>query len=414
MKIGKILLCFCVLSSLLIIPAAADTPTLESLGWTVSGGTISGNTISWTNVRSASLVKPDGYPVGNGSTISIDVLNLVNSTPRFRFGGSQTVITEFPYSGNLQYTTGSTGLSFGAINSDYSTAQSSGSFEVTYLSVNGVDVISGASSSRTISTTLVPGNAMWIQLDTSQSTFSLSLSTDFYYYTGLFSGSWDGNTQSLGFASSFLANTSYPFAGMNVINWSKGDKTNLFGQTKTGVYTLTDQAIPSAWLCIYNPLYTGHMDSENNLDYNGNINITCSSVSSIRVVSLSAGVGAINNQWDMTSSPDGGTYSADIDEDGNISWINDQTGDPGDPQFGGNNWVSSVTDNFNSWLDSVVNGFFGIFTGTHHAIQTLVGYGSDFMSSLMSLYAWLPGAVFSVLQSALILIITIGVLKVLL
>lgn len=107
----------------------------------------------------------------------------------------------------------------------------------------------------------------------------------------------------------------------------------------------------------------------------------------------------------------------------NGTWTNGDGNVFTPPQGGGNGTgssqnpleaISSTVEHLGEVLNQFVAGLSTILTVPVEAIQTLINNGSAFVSQLSGLYSWLPTQVYSTLTSAIILCITVGVLKVLL
>ena len=215
--------------------------------------------------------------------------------------------------------------------------------------------------------------------------------------------SWVSN-QYYGFASSYPSSISGNPSGSSPIPWSGyGDKT-LLNRYKTFSWSLTSVG-NSDYLFICNPYAT---IDEYDQSFNPTIYITVQEAVGYKFYQLTGGIGAdgtIGQQSDGTTAS--GTYDSDTE-----SWTttNDETGLPWTPQEGGGNIITQ--NSINSWLQQISTQIGNFFSGAIGAVTTLVSAGSDFIHSLSSLYSWLPSPVYAVLTSALILVITIGVIKV--
>lgn len=273
-----------------------------------------------------------------------------------------------------------------------------------------IDNGGGGSASSELNYSLPPGNVAFIEVDSSN---SFSLNTQFVEITGLFSGTFSKTSQTWGWSDSVVTSGSFPLSGHNIIPWAKGDKSNLLGQSHYGVASSTSLSGSGKYLVIYNPLYSFQNDSENNFEHNFNVNISCTAVKSITVVSLKGNLASgIESSWTLTSIPDGEVWTGEIDsETGSLSFIDSQ-GNSGNPSYGGDNYIADSTQNFRGWLNGVVSSVLGVLESGRNAIITLVSGASSFFAVLPSLYSWLPSPVLSVLISAMVLVLAIGVIKV--
>lgn len=165
--------------------------------------------------------------------------------------------------------------------------------------------------------------------------------------------------------------------------------------------------VTGRYLYVINPYRAADSDEQ---DANPTMNLYFSQASAYQILAL---------RTDMTNSPfgqwtnvDGDSWSGNYDPDTGL-WdsINDQTGEPGGPVTGGGNAISPQST-INQWLQNIANQIASFFSGAIGAVSTLVNAGSQFFSRVSGLYTWLPSQVYSVLVSALILVITIGVIKV--
>lgn len=268
------------------------------------------------------------------------------------------------------------------------------------------------SASSSLEYALPPGNVAFIEVD-SGNTFSLD--TRFIEITGLFSGSFSKTSQTWGWSDSVVSSGSFPLSGHALIPWQKGSTTNLVGQSHFGSVTGSLLSGSGKYLVIYNPLYSFQTDSESNFEHNFNVNIHCSAVKTITVVSLKGNLASgIESSWTMTSIPDGEIYSGSIDPTTGVPSFVDSQGNSGSPTYGGDNYIEDSTQNFKGWLNGIVSSFLGVLNSGRDAILNLVSGASAFFSVFPSLYSWLPSPVLSVLTSALILVLAIGLIKVLL
>lgn len=204
------------------------------------------------------------------------------------------------------------------------------------------------------------------------------------------------------------------------IRYIKQTPLNIFGGSKTGRSTKSylvslDLLTPKTggkYLIISNPLYSS--DNLLNPKENGTMVIDVENAISVRVYPLNVVMEKTDNGYvNGNTVDDEGALSGTIADDGSVSYV-DSDGNSAVPSFGGNSDVSdgSLFDRLKNLLDGVVSSITSMFTSTHDAITRLVSLGSNFVSRLGSLYSWLPSDVYSALTAGIILVITIGVLKV--
>lgn len=273
----------------------------------------------------------------------------------------------------------------------------------------------GSSGPSPVSFTLQPGYVAFVDVS-NLSNVSVSLGTS------VFGGAeWSPRVtdQAIGVVSSRPNSFSIPISGTSPISWSGTGSKNVLGQYKNFSYSYTVTSVGgTSYLCIVNPLQRSQgaqltaSASMPSARMNP-ISVSVSSAMGVKVYSLTSSLAVGSGTLDTET--DGDTWSGSPDENGQWAYTNDQTGDPTDidalPVGGGNDPIIGTTS-INDWLQEIANQISGFFSGAIGAVSTLVGAGSDFIHSLSGLYAWLPGPVYSVLCAALILVITIGVIKV--
>lgn len=261
-------------------------------------------------------------------------------------------------------------------------------------------------AAHSFSGTLPAGNAIILDVSgNSSEPLSLSTSSALRH-----KDNWSDGNQMMGYFSTAPTSLSSPFDGTHSITWRGTGSPNLFGGYNT--WNSSAPLLPTGnYLVIVNPAYPNdNPDSiTSNQASNGAISITCGFVRSATIVPLSS-------SWDNGSivSSSGnirldGEYDPDTDS---WSFVNSSTGEPQNPVSGGLTDVDAEHITINDWLQNISHQIGSFFSGAIGAVSTLVSAGSDFIHSLSGLYAWLPAPVYSVLVSALILVITIGVIKV--
>lgn len=255
---------------------------------------------------------------------------------------------------------------------------------------------------RTLNLTLPAGNVAYIELPSSGSIpFSASTTSALDHSTP-----WTGSNQTWGFSSS-LPNSSFtlPLSGTSPFSWSGSGRNTIFGTYRSWSYSANVSG--SQYLVVCNPAFP--TDTPENQAINGPITISVGSALQYKVYSL-------DTEWRngaLVGESSDTTFTGNWDDtSGTWTTTNDLTGEPDTPQAGGNNIASESSKNINDWLQSIANSISGFFNGAIGAVTTLVSSASDFVRSISGLYSWLPSPVYSVLISALIIAITIGVIKV--
>lgn len=260
------------------------------------------------------------------------------------------------------------------------------------------------SASHSLSTSLPAGNAIIIDISgNSGDVLSLSTTSALRHKSP-----WSDGNQSMNYTDTAPSSISTPYG--SIISWSGSGNPNLFGGFNTWV--LNGPLNPSkSYLVIVNPAYPNdNPDSiTSNQASNGPIHISCAYCKGYTFVPLSS-------YWNNGSiSNESGSVRLDGEYDESTqSWVttNPATGEPQNPVSGGMTDVDAEHITINDWLQNISHQIGSFFSGAIGAVSNLVGAGSDFINSLSSLYSWLPGPVYAVLSSALILVITIGVIKV--
>lgn len=243
--------------------------------------------------------------------------------------------------------------------------------------------------------------------------------------TTLFSGykySGYSTTQAAGMTSSMPTSITLPLSYTSSINWRGSGQKNLIGQYSNFSFTEhVTSTFSSQYYVVVNPL-SGTAPSNTALDSsssnrNNNITILIDKVKSYKTFSLTESVSISENGWSEDTSSNGDTTTGTYDEDAN-AWVgvNDQTNRPENfndlPVGGGNSPLIGGSNSINDFLQDIANTIKGFFSGAIGAVSTLVSAGSAFINQLIGLYSWLPAPVYSVLSAALIIVITIGVIKV--
>lgn len=256
-------------------------------------------------------------------------------------------------------------------------------------------------------TVIQPGYAMYIDVTNLNVTFNMSQETPVSYW-GL------GATQFYGTLNAIPSTTTQNTVG-NIIPWSGTGRADVYGKYNNWVSSLSVSGSASdhnhVYFCIINPLNnnsTAGSGYDVSAVANGAITLHASNSNHVKLVPLSTSFNAgvydsVSGDTTATGAPDGS---------GGLTYTNDGTGETYVPSFGGLTTPDSQATTINDFLQNISNQISGFFKGAIGAVSTLVSSGIDFMRQVSSLYSWLPAPVYSVLTSAIILVITIGVIKV--
>lgn len=194
----------------------------------------------------------------------------------------------------------------------------------------------------------------------------------------------------------------------NGISWQGNGNKDLFGRYKSWSATL----IPNNYnyIAIYNPVHIDTYVDPEHEDFNGSISVHVNKAYSETTILI-----PLNTE--LTGTGTVGTVTTEdqkpvVYDETTGTWIpTNQDGTPYTPSPYGD-YMPSTVNSIHDWLQNIANLISGFFNGAIGAVTTLVGAGSAFINQLVSLYSWLPAPVYAVLSSALILVITIGVIKV--
>lgn len=256
---------------------------------------------------------------------------------------------------------------------------------------------------------LPAGNVAYLEIADDFDGFNLSCK--FPENSSIVGPPWWSITSRYGFADELPTSTTN-FNSLTLIDWEKADSGNLFGLTQNAKFDPVGPFVQHKYLVIYNPLYYGGTD---NGPYewidNPSINISVEAAS-IKVYALnsSIGPGQSSGSAQVNTITEGYVKDGEINENGNITWSEDGV-ESTEPITGGSN-TPGTAQTIYSFLENIANQLTGFFQGAIGAVNTVVSAISNFVNSLKGLYMWLPGPVYSLLTSAIMIAITIGVIKV--
>lgn len=261
---------------------------------------------------------------------------------------------------------------------------------------------------------LPPGNIIYIPIASGQGTTSYTLTTTYYMAFG--NNDTSRINQVVTVRSALPSSTNNVAPSSPLIPWTNNGNLNLLGMSSNKIYQST---IPSnlagQYLVIVNPLtmpsQTGLIGGDTYT--NGNINISVSAVGGTPYVYPMSERLILNYGDDIGSESTYGddpyTYTVDPDT-GEITWTDPEGGNSA-PVSGGQNPMPTPNTIFD-WLRNISQQFSDFLKGPVQAVQVVVSAIRDFMSSFTQLYSWLPSPVYSLITSALMIALTIGVIKI--
>lgn len=252
---------------------------------------------------------------------------------------------------------------------------------------------------------LPPGNAIYIQVPQGA---SYTLKTRMPESV-LGSNHYPGNNQAITLVQSLPSGGSAPTSPL--IPWQQDGALSVLGLSRNAIYQGTNASV--GYLCIVNPLYySGTANGPYEFLSNGSIDITVDMQTGFVVYPLDSSLGftsglGINVDTSILDNP----YTGEIDpETGEIIW-QDSNGGTSAPTTGGGNLVSTSETIFD-FLRNIGDEIATFLKGPIQAIQTVVSAIREFLGSFTQLYMWLPSPVYNLITSALMIALTIGVVKI--
>lgn len=262
-----------------------------------------------------------------------------------------------------------------------------------------------ATSGLSLSYSLPPGNAIYIQVPQGS---SYTLKTRMPESV-LGSNHYPGNNQAITLVQSLPSGGTAPTSPL--IPWQQDGALSVLGLSRNATYQGTNAS--AGYLCIVNPLYySGTANGPYEFLSNGSIDISVDTQTGFVVYPLDSSLGftsglGINVDTSILDNP----YTGEIDpETGEIIW-QDSNGGTTAPTTGGGNLVSTSETIFD-FLRNIGDEISTFLKGPIQAIQVVVSAIRDFLSSFTQLYMWLPSPVYNLITSALMIALTIGVVKI--
>lgn len=261
---------------------------------------------------------------------------------------------------------------------------------------------------------LPPGNIIYIPIPSVQNSISYTLTTTYYMAFG--NNDTSRINQVVTVRSALPSSTNNVAPSSPLIPWTNNGNVNLLGTSAHKIYQSTIPTnLAGQFLVIVNPLT---MPSQagligGDIYTNGNINISVSAVGGTPYVYPMSERLILNYGDDIGSESTFGddpyTYTVDPDT-GEIIWSDPDGGNTA-PVSGGQNPMPTPNTIFD-WLRNISQQLSDFLKGPVQAVQVVVSAIRDFMSSFTQLYSWLPSPVYSLITSALMIALTIGVIKI--
>lgn len=262
------------------------------------------------------------------------------------------------------------------------------------------------------------GNVIYFDLGSSGVEYDITLRSYFNSYSSYFGigASWVNDNRRYGFSDSLpTTSTNFDESSGSSLSWAGYGKPTISGRYQEGESNIFGTST-GRYLWIVNPLYNSgyYDDPDKGSSLNGNIfYIGGLSVDTLYYsYKLKQSATSLGLSSDVASSV-GGVGS--VTSSGAINTVvNDGSNDEYVPSVGGDNTPPqevSATDGIKQILDQFVQMFLNIFTAPISHIQQLISSGSEFISHISGLWAWLPSEVSGFVLSAFVVMVAISIFK---
>lgn len=253
---------------------------------------------------------------------------------------------------------------------------------------------------------LPPGNVAYIEMGSSS---AIKLSMSFPELSNSFGTPFSKANSAYRLVDSLPTVGSSVSSG-TVIPWAKSGRLNLIGQTTEAVFGPIGP-IATTYVAVINPSYYDHVLVTGTYRQNPPIQIEALNVLSIQVYPLQSDFTFNNDTGEVTTTIAGDAYTGEVDsETGEIYWT-DPSGGSNAPSLGGNNLPEAGNSIFDT-LRNIASDFSEFLKGPISAVRVVVQAIGDFLGSFTQLYTWLPSPVYNLITSALMIALTIGVIKI--
>lgn len=326
------------------------------------------------------------------------------------------------------YGTSTNGLYwYGNMNSAYNRVSSANSGLTQYADINSA--ISALDDALNIPLIRYPytfqnGYLFVYDLGQSGSMYSFDLSSKSEEYSNIGSIPFPDTNQCYWFDNSLpeIDETTIPSSSAIYIVWSKGSKTNIFGQTQDMVATISGTS-SGRYLYVYNPPVHYKWSGSSNPTASEVINypVTIDGVSSgdnFYIYDSYARLSDFNQGGKVTGTITGETGYGSVSSDGAITVTTSQ-GAIFNQTSGGSTDISganggSLAENINGLketLDNFLNQFVQLLSAPISHIRQLISASHEFLSEFSHFFDWLPSEVSGFVISAFIVMVAIGIFK---
>lgn len=399
---NAILLVLCLVLLLSVFTLSASASPSDFFEITSSMGRVDlGSTKASTNSPYPVYLARVGSPAGTLYAFFTDSIIITNgyTVPLYRGGGAST-----SYFANLRNAT----LSGSVYYCPFNSTAPDGASNVPYYDTLA-DALSAFSSEPvtpiSVEYSLPPGNIAFIEVP-SGAEYTLKTRMP---ESVLGTNHYPGNNQVLTLVNSLPTGGTAPSTPL--IPWQQEGALSVLGLSRNAIYSATNST--AGYLCIVNPLYySGTANGPYEFLSNGSIDISIDKQSGIWVYPLDSTLGftsglGVSVDTEIINEPFVGTVDPDT---GVITWA-DSSGGATAPTTGGGNLVSTSETIFD-FLRNIADEISTFLKGPIQAIQTVVSAIRQFLNSFTQLYMWLPAPVYNLITSALMIALTIGVIKI--
>lgn len=296
------------------------------------------------------------------------------------------------------------------------------------------DYLDNGGSSSTVygqTTISVPrGSVVYIGIPNDGISFSAT--TTMPIKSGFFSGGWSDSPQRYAYVADLpVSGTTYGKSFGSTIPWVKDGAEGLLGQSFNAKMnypiTLGGSSSTQKYLVIYNPFFYADTLSDNLQDASeimSSMSVHLSQYTSLKLYKLqqTASAGGITS---VSPSNFEQSYEGQIieNQDGSstVTWEGSDENMPSNPEDDSYNTseggLRSITDYLNQitqTLTEFANSFINLLQAPISHVRQLISAGSEYFGVIRGLYSWMPTQVQGLLESAMVVSISIGVISLLL
>lgn len=276
------------------------------------------------------------------------------------------------------------------------------------------------------SVTLQNGYLAVIDLESSGSSYAFSFSSFSDKLSNFISGDFPYANQRYWFTDTLPSeDTVVPASGALLVDWEPADPKTVLGQSHYMQASLSGTST-GRYLCLYNPpvhlvsFGSGHSQTQ---VVNEPVTFAVPQGLTVYIMDSSGSLSLVSGSAGLVGTLTGdvgvGTATA---SGGAIEFTDPQTDEPFVQNPGGstdttsisNQSVNSFLSQIQETLDNFVDSFLSLLSAPISHIQQLISAGSDFFQVLVGLFSWLPSDISTLLLSAFVVVVVIGVIKLLL